>query len=229
MTSSPTLMSPTTFWRRNDSSPVVGERVTVPPTDFAISIADARAQVRLPASDLSNDTILLGLIRSATTFVQDQTYRQFLRATYEFRYDQFPPGTNVLWVPRPPLVSVTSITYLDSFGAVQTMPPSDYLVATDCLPGRVSLKALGTTVWPTVLRQGRPITITAVCGYATASDVPDDIKQVLLFLVNEWFDHPSGNGEIGAFLQSLIDSLRLGDDFQQYAPAAGESAYLGYG
>jgi uncharacterized phiE125 gp8 family phage protein len=229
MICSPALGRNPTSYRRMNSSAVVGEQIISPPTDYPISVADAKKQVELPADAPSHDDHFGRLIAAATRYLQDQTYRQFLVATYKFFYDQFPPGMAELFVPRAPLVSITSIAYLDTAGVSQTMPTADYQVATNCLPGRVSLKALGARRWPQALQQGQAITITAVCGYATAADVPEDVKLVLLWLVNEWFNGRSGEDSPSGWVSALIESLRLGDDFIQYAPVAGDPAYIGYG
>lgn len=228
MTCAPPIFPSPARFRRQDASAIVGEQVTSPPVDYPITVAQAKKQVELPAEDTAHDDHLERLIAAATRFLQDQTGRQFVLASFTFGYDQFPPGCEPLWIPRPPLVEVTSISYLDTEGNVQAMSAADYLVATDCQPGRVSLARLGSGSWPTPIRQGRAVTIEADCGYATPDDVPEDVKLCLLWLVDDWFNGRSGQDEAGGQAKGLLESLRLGDDFLQYAPAYGDPAYVGF-
>lgn len=200
----------------------------MPPAEYPVTLAEARKQIEYPEEDSSHDEHLTRLIASATSFVEGQTRRQIVTATWQFKYDQFPEGRSPIWVPRAPLQSVTSITYLDAAGASQTFATANYLAATDREPGRVSLKALGTGSWPTTICEGEPVTVVAVCGYGAAAAVPAKVKQLLLFLIDEWFNRRSGTGEIAShYVANLLESLRMGEDFLEYAPASGEHASVG--
>lgn len=215
--------------RRNDQSRIVGVSLVTPTTELAVSVMEAKKQVELALFDTAHDDHLQRLIGTATTFLQGRTGRQFCQATCDFLYDAFPPGSEPLWVPKPPLQSITSISYRDAAGTLTTLAITDYLVDIAREPGRISLKALGTQSWPVTWQQGAAVTVRAVCGAASAAAVSDEIKGALLFLVDHAFNDRSGDGRLGDFLTALIDGLRLGDDFLSYAPVAGDALPVGFG
>ena len=82
--------------------------------------------------------------------------------------------------PVVPLISVSSVSYVDGAGANQTLSTDVYEVRTDGLVASLALKS-GQT-WPTP-RTGSRITATAVVGYAT---VPPSVKHAMLLLVAHW-------------------------------------------
>lgn len=226
MTCCPTL--PGLVRRRPDASSIVGEVQTVAPAELPLTLAEARKQIEYPDAASDHDEHLTRLIAAAANFVEEQTQRQIVTATWTFKYDGFPPGRSPFWIPRAPLQSITSISYLDAAGATQVFAGANYKVATDREPGRVSLSALGAGSWPTAICEGEPVTVVAVCGYGAAAAVPASLKQLLLFLVDEWFNRRSGVGEAaGTFVQTLLESFRVGFDYGDYLPAVGDYATAG--
>ncbi|MCB9117972.1 MAG: DNA-packaging protein, partial [Caldilineaceae bacterium] len=94
------------------------------------------------------------------------------------------PADGIIELPRPPLASVTSITYTDEDGATQTLAANNYRVDTAREPGRVVL-APGAD-WPSVaLDSSNPITVRFVAGYADAGDVPGMAKAAILLQIGE--------------------------------------------
>ncbi len=80
-----------------------------------------------------------------------------------------------------PLVSVSSITYLDAAGATQTLSTDVYEVRIDGLLASIVLKY--GQVWPHI-QAGSRITVTAVIG---RSAVPGTIKGALVVMVSQPF------------------------------------------
>jgi hypothetical protein len=78
-------------------------------------------------------------------------------------------------LPRPPLVSVTSLKYLDSDGTETTYDAANYIVSGVGREGRITLKS--TATWPTVGDYPEPLRIRYVAGYVT---VPEPIVQAVL-------------------------------------------------
>jgi hypothetical protein len=68
-----------------------------------------------------------------------------------------------LELPKSPLLSVTSVQYVDGSGALQTLDPSQYLVDTATKPGRVT-PAFGLA-WPVARRQMDAVRVTFVAGH----------------------------------------------------------------
>lgn len=125
-------------------------------------------------------------VKAAIAWCEEHTGRSFLTCTRRVKLRGF-PACGPIRLDRPPWQSVTSITYLDTAGATQTMATTVYGFSED--KGHIWLK-YGQT-WPTTLSQEDAVTITYVSGWTSATLVPEDVKQAVLFL----FGHNYANRE----------------------------------
>jgi uncharacterized phiE125 gp8 family phage protein len=184
-------------------------RVVEPATD-PVSVAEAKEHLRVDLDD-ENDYIA-GLIAAATSAVEERTGRQLVSATWRLKLDGFPPEIRLT---RVPVVSVSSVTYLDAAGDSQTLSPDNYQVDTDSQIPRILPEP--DTYWP-VTESGRvnAVTVTFVAGYGTAADVPERAKLAIKLLVGHWFYQRAivnvGNivSKIPESLDALISSLWTG-------------------
>jgi uncharacterized phiE125 gp8 family phage protein len=156
--------------------------LTAAPTTEPVTLAEAKADRRI--DNVDSDTQLGSLIMAARSMAETYTGRQLMPATYEFRLDRF--ALPVL-LPRPPLASVTSIVYVDTQGAAQTLDPGEYQIDATALPARL-LPAFGK-VWPWTRWQLNAVKITFVAGYADAGSVPVMIRRAILLLVGHWYEN----------------------------------------
>lgn len=109
----------------------------------------------------------------------------------------FPSSVGIYTVPKRPLQSVTSITYLDTSGTLQTLSPSVYTVATGS-PGRIA-PAFGQ-IWPVTLPQIGAVTYRVVCGNGnTAASVSDNVKAALKLLVGHLYVNREAVSQDGQF------------------------------
>jgi uncharacterized phiE125 gp8 family phage protein len=123
---------------------------------------EAKAHLRVDSSD--DDTLITNLIRAAREYAEDFQNRAYVVRTYELLFDDAIPET--IYPPYPPLVSVSSITYVDTDGVTQTVTASVYDVDTKSEPGRI-YEAYGQS-WPSSIRAvNNTIAITCVAGYLT--------------------------------------------------------------
>lgn len=161
-----------------------GNVVTItPPSADLLTTDDLRRQRNLPLDYRGNETELQLYIDAAIYTAQRETRRQFLNATLALTMDCFP--SSVLYVPRPPLVSVTSIAYIDTAGDSQTLATSVYEADTASDPGRIWLKD-GQT-WPDTQPGIGKVTITYVAGYgSSAASVPALFRQAVLLMAAHW-------------------------------------------
>lgn len=132
----------------------------VEPTAEPISLAQAKRQLRVDGTD--DDTYISGLISAARNYVENQCSVSLVVSTFKQTLDCFPAGDTIS-LNFPPLLDVTSITYVDSAGATQTLATTVYSVVTHERPGKVKLKYLQD--WPTTRIQPDAVTITFRAGY----------------------------------------------------------------
>lgn len=137
-------------------------RVSTAPVCEPISLVEAKAHLRVDTSD--DDTLITNLIRAAREYAEDFQNRAYVDRTYELLFDNAIPAT--IEPPYPPLVSVSSITYVDTAGDTQTVTASVYDVDDKSEPGRI-YEAYGQT-WPSAIRAvNNTIAVTYVAGYIT--------------------------------------------------------------
>jgi hypothetical protein len=157
-----------------------GLRQTVAPYATAVALAEAKAHLRVDGAD--EDETITALIRAAQKWCEDFQKRQFVTATWKLSLDRLPNalyGTQchsleasggwfdneAIVLPRPPLVSVTSIVYTDTNGDSQTLAAADYRVDTEAEPGRIT--PAYNEFWPSTREQTNAAAVTYIAGSAT--------------------------------------------------------------
>jgi len=158
-----------------------------------ITTADLKTQLRI---DLTEDDTLLGnWIKMARLYAEDFTRRSFINTTWDVKYDYGFPCQHPIELPRSPLASVTSITYIDTNGDGQTVTASDYNVDTSATPGRI-YRDYGYS-WPSTQAIENAVTIRFVAGYGSAaSSVPQTIIQAIALMVGAMYEYREAMGQI---------------------------------
>jgi uncharacterized phiE125 gp8 family phage protein len=160
-------------------------------TDEPLTLDEIKEHLRVTHNE--EDNRIAGLGVAARQAVEYFTRRQLMKATYDFTRREWPDGSEVVEIPKPPLQSLT-VTYIDSDGNSQTLATTVYTVDTASEPGRFFLAK--DQSWPDL--EGAPnvqeITITAVCGYSAGTvaqqraAVPDTIKEQIKILTEHLYD-----------------------------------------
>ena len=163
-------------------------RRTVDPADTAVSLEDMKCFLRLEPDDDSDDVLLEGLIAAATDYVEVKLGKALITQTWEYQLDAFP---HEFELPRSPLLTVTSITYIDTDGASQTLAATVYQVDIDSEPGRIT-EDEGQSFPSTLAGELNAVTVTYTAGSGTeTTDVPRNIWLALQFLVQDYYDNRS--------------------------------------
>jgi uncharacterized phiE125 gp8 family phage protein len=187
-------------------------KLITPPVTEPIALEDAMNFCRI---DSDADVVTMGLmITTARLEAEKITRRQLITATWEFRLDAF-PGT--IYLPMPPLQSVTSVKYLDAAGVEQTLVENtDYLVDSYSEPARITL-AYGAT-WPPTYPVVNAVRIQFVSGYGVAdSDVPESIRHWILLFIGALYENRESDiiSNVAQaythlkFIDGLLDSYRV--------------------
>jgi len=151
-----------------------------------MSIAAATFSVSIQLTPLVTDeqSLLNALLGAARRYAETFTRRQLITATLKLVLDKFP---KVIYVPRPPLISVTPIEYVDAAGATKTLSEASYAVDIRSEPGRI-VEAYGVS-WPTTRDMINAVTVTYQAGYGAASAVPASLKTAIKMLAAHWYEH----------------------------------------
>jgi uncharacterized phiE125 gp8 family phage protein len=152
--------------------------IATAPSAEPVSVADAKLHIRAITGDTTEDAaIITPLITAAREYCENVTGRALAAQTIEAYPQRF---ESIMKLPRPPLVSITSIKYTDDAGTETTMDAGDYLVDTKF--GRVAFKKIPSFT-PALLNH---IKITYEAGTA---NVPKTIRQAMLLLIGHWYEN----------------------------------------
>lgn len=165
----------------------------ITPPSAAVSWAEADAHLNL-SGDTTQQTRVEALIAAATTWAREYTGYSIGAQTLEARFDAI--CATGIKLPFGPVISITSIKYLDSANAEQTLASSVYQLLTD---GRVTLKA--DQSWPSTYSDPEAIRVRYVAG-----DVPAPIKAAILLLVGFMNENREASIE-GAFSNGAVKWL----------------------
>lgn len=197
----------------------------VPPAAEPVSIADAKAHLRLDADDEAGLLVLLiaGAREVAETVTGRALVTQTWRMSLDFwgesggprdRLDPFlapiagrVSGRIAVELPKPPLVSVASVTTFDAAGSGTVWDPAAYFVDRGGAPGRIV--RLRGAPWPAPGRPAGGIEIVFTAGYGGPQAVPAALRQAVLLLVAHWFENrePAPPRTIGAPIPASVYGL----------------------
>lgn len=131
-------------------------------------------------------------IAAARGMFEGQTGRLLGTRTVELVLDKFPTGA--IRLPFPPVISVTSIAYIDGDGVTQTLTgsPEEFLAVLPSGPyaGPAHLYPLYGESWPTARAQANAVTVTFEAGYAV-DDTPKLVQAGMALVVGELYKQRS--------------------------------------
>lgn len=152
--------------------------VSTPPTSEPVSIVEARSQCRVDGSDSDSDLTLY--ISAARTFVEEYTGTKLVSQTVLMQGWDF----SDLWsLPIAPIITLSSVKYLDTDGVEQTLSSSVYEMVNTGLEPHIRLKI--NQSWPSIRCASDAVRVTAIVGYAS---LPAPIKSAMLLIISSWFD-----------------------------------------
>ena len=153
------------------------------PTSTAISLAEAKAFLRVDSDYDDDDTYITSLINVGTQVVEEFTRRRLITQTYNIFYDEFPPYIDL---QVGDVASVTHVKYYDADNSLQTLAASNYDVDTKVRPGRIYQSNTGD--FPNTYERPNAIEVEFVVGSA-ASDVPAPIIQSIYIIVGRYYEN----------------------------------------
>lgn len=190
---------------------MAGLKINTEPSVEPISTAEAKTFLRIDSS--AEDTLIDNLIKTSRIYCEEYTGRSLINQTWDFYLDGFSEVKTDLWegmriapdismkqryisIPRPPLVSVTSITTYDDADTATVFSSSKYYVDNVSEPARIVLR--DGQAWPTSLRVANAVKITYVSGYGeSATNIPEalitGIKEHILYMYENRGDNDSSN------------------------------------
>jgi uncharacterized phiE125 gp8 family phage protein len=175
------------------------------PTVEPLTLTEAKEHLRVDHID--DDTLIESLIKAARRSAEVFQGRSYLSQTWKLYLDTF-PCERYIYLPFPPLQSVSSVTYIDGNGDVQTLATSRYQVDAKSQPGRIVL-APGYS-WPaTESDRVNAVIITFVAGYgATSASVPENIRHAVRLILGDMYTQRE-NTIVGSSVNQIPQSAKI--------------------
>jgi uncharacterized phiE125 gp8 family phage protein len=176
-----------------------------PPAEEPVTLADARAHLRLDA--VEEDALLQALVTAARTALEAETRRAFVTQQWRLTLDDWP--SRPIELPLAPVAEVTAVKVALLSGAMLTIDPAFYEVDAKGEPPRLAAKR--GQAWPMPATRLAGIEVEFTAGYGDGAAVPQPLKQALLLLVAHWFENraPVGGGrELPLTVSALVAPYR---------------------
>jgi hypothetical protein len=178
--------------------------ITTQPAIEPVSVYEAKAFMRVDTTE--DDDLIADLILSARGLAEEYTRRKFISTGVTITLDRFPYGSRADWwdgvrdghvnildgrcdsvyLPFPPVVSVTNITTYDVDNASSVFSAANYSV--DTVGGRIYLNQSG--IWPINLRTYNAVSIAYTAGYGTSVlSVPSAIRHAIKLTVAYMYEN----------------------------------------
>lgn len=159
-------------------------RVTEPVVE-PVSVAEAKAHLRVDAEFTDDDLYIQSLISAARIHVENVSDRTLIRSQWQVKLDVFPSWD--IELPRPPVLSdAVSVTYVPSGGPYSPVSFTDFRTDRDSTPAVIRPQWNGT--WPTARGAENDVTITYWAGYGDSGQkVPPPARHCILLLCGHWY------------------------------------------
>ena len=184
--------------------------ITITPPDAEpVSVEDVKIAARLDA-EAFDDQLALLLIPAIRAEAEHRLGRRLITQTVELVLDEFPAGEIDLLLPS--VQSITSVKYLDSAGAEQTVINTDYSLDNAKSPARVLLYTDAS--WPATYAVPNAVRVRYVVGYGDDdASVPANIHLWITAMVVQALDNPAGLNVAALqplpFIERLLDAERF--------------------
>ena len=178
--------------------------VTTPANNLVITLGDAKLHLRV--DDDSEDDLITALIQSATKSAEHHTGLKLLRETAYTLMGLFYDEVRFF---RNPVYQISSITYYDKNNALQTLSTSHYY--SQVVNGVYTIRFHET---PETYNRMDCVKITFTCGFATANEVPQDIKSAIKLMIGHLYENRQGvlvgtiTSELPIGIKYLLDQNR---------------------
>jgi uncharacterized phiE125 gp8 family phage protein len=185
--------------------------ITAPAVE-PVSVNDVLEHSRI--DDSTEENLIRRLIRAARHEAENITGRALITQTWKLNLNEFPGnGYGSITLPRPPFQSISSVTYLDTNGATQSLtdsPTSNWILVS----GEPTVMTPDYDVtWPSTYDVPDAVSIRFICGYGDdPEDVPDPIRQWILIHAATMYEYREASFERPltphTFVDRLLDSYR---------------------
>ena len=185
-------------------------------TAKSVSVEGARAFLNVDHRD--DDELISSLIVASERWVESRYGLAIMSQTWRLTLDSFSLECHylrdgIIRLARPPFGAVSSLSYLDTAGASQSLTGSAYRVSDEGLDVRIE-PAAGTS-WPSTYCVAGAVTLDHTAGSSTAEAVSPVVRLAVKDCVADRYE----NREMacGPLVIAGVDALMAGEGILAYA------------
>lgn len=175
--------------------------ITAAPAAEPLTTADAKAHLRVDHAD--DDTLIAANVAAARAHVEARTGTRLYTQTVSMKAESW---DDLASLPVAPIQSITSVSYVDTAGAPQTLSTDYYDARLFGLEPGLALK-FGQS-WPP-MQDRSLLTVVAVVGYGAAGTQPPEVIHAIKLVVGDMYEHREtvGAGAVSLPVASTVDAL----------------------
>lgn len=150
-----------------------------------LSLGQVKQHLRIETTD--EDALLSMIVQVAREHVETITGRFLMRQTIDLQMDGFSDPIRLV----APLVSVSSVKYIDAAGVTQTVSAADYVVVAPTVrpEPRGFLHLALNKSWPTPAEIANCVTVRVVAGTTDPGDVPAALRHAMLLMIGDLYEN----------------------------------------
>ncbi len=160
----------------------------------------------LRITDSSEDELVIGYGVAARQTIESDRFPglgiSMITQTWDLYLDSFPSGIDPIIFPKPPLQTITSVSWFDPTGAETVLDVSTYQLDNTIQPGEATSMAriFPNTGWPGVTtRKVNGVKVRGVAGFGDkTTDVPVPLTLALRQLTGTFHEFREASAEIAA-------------------------------
>lgn len=156
------------------------------PTELAITLVEAKAQLNIETAFTDDDTLIVACIHAAAQYVEKIIQGPLMTQVWEAQLTDF---VECIKLQKNPVTTFTSLKYYNISNVDTTVDPSNYQQDLSSVPARIILNSTFSS--PTVYDRFDAVRARFTAGYADAAAVPADVKQVIKLLVTHFYEQRS--------------------------------------
>ena len=174
----------------------MGVKVITAATNI-LTLAQMRLHLRLVGDPHAEDALLLSNLAAAVQFAEHYTGRSIGAQTLELALDAFPYGPVEL--KQGPVLSITSIKYLNASGVEQTLSSPAYTLDDYGFQNW----AVGASTWPATGEFANAVKVRYQAG-----NVPATVQAALLLTIGELYEDRE-KAELSRGACALLDTVKM--------------------
>jgi uncharacterized phiE125 gp8 family phage protein len=151
-----------------------------------ITLSEAKNFLRVDHSD--DDTLISALITASRQMCEEYTRRILVTTTIDEYFDKFPMNrwenlSNLIYLSRGPVASITSVKYVDEIGSEVTITSDQYIIDTISEPARIQ----STAGWFAAAGVVNQVIVRYVVG-TDVSSIPKPLIQGMMLVISDLYD-----------------------------------------